>query len=114
MKFPQFIILVIVVPLFTLSACGTQADTPPRVELQLIATGFTSPVELVAPQDGSGRLFVADQTGIIWVIADGKRLEKPFLDIRERVVKLNDFYDERGLLGLALHPDFAENGRFFF
>jgi glucose/arabinose dehydrogenase len=99
--------------LFVLSACGAPVNTAPRVGLQLIASGFTSPVELVAPQDGSGRLFVIDQTGIIWVIADGKRLEKPFLDIRDRVVKLNDFYDERGLLGLALHPGFAANGRFY-
>jgi glucose/arabinose dehydrogenase len=83
------------------------------VGLQLIASGFTSPVELVAPQDGSGRLFVVDQTGLIWVIANGERLEKPFLDLRDRVVKLNDFYDERGLLGLALPPDFAANGRFY-
>ena len=97
---------------FVLSSCDTQRNIP-RVGLQLIASGFTSPVELVAPQDGSRRLFVADQTGIIWILTDGKRLEKPFLDIRARVVKLNSFYDERGLLGLALHPDFAANGRFY-
>jgi glucose/arabinose dehydrogenase len=56
---------------------------------------------------------VADQIGIIWVIDDGKRIEKPFLDLRDRVMELNDFYDERGLLGLAFHPDFAANGRFY-
>ena len=99
--------------LFGMSACGAQANHPTRVRLQLIASGFTSPVELVAPQDGSGRLFVADQTGIIRVIANGIQLEKPLLDIRHRVVKLSDFYDERGLLGLALHPDFVTNGRFY-
>jgi glucose/arabinose dehydrogenase len=98
---------------FVLSACGTQINTPPRVGLQLVASGFTSPVELVALQDASGRLFVADQTGIIWVITNGKRLEKPFLDIHARLVELNAFYEERGLLGLALHPDFAANGRFY-
>jgi len=98
---------------FVLGACGIRANTSPRVGLQLIASGFTSPVELVAPPDGSGRLFVVDQTGIIWVIADGRRLERPFLDIHDRVIKLNDFYDERGLLGLALHPEFAVNGRFY-
>ena len=112
MKLPQFIILVASIFLCSLSACG-RSNTLPRVELQLIASGFTSPVELVSPHDGSSRLFVADQTGIIWVIADGKRLEKPLLDIRDRVVELNDFYDERGLLGLALHPDFAANGRLY-
>lgn len=112
MKLPQFIITVTSIFLFSLSACDV-SNTPPRVGLQLIASGFTSPVALVAPQDGRKSLFVADQTGIIWVIADGKRLEKPLLDIRDRVVELNDFYDERGLLGLALHPGFAANGRLY-
>ena len=113
MKARRIITLFIILLLLNLSACGTQANTPPRVGLQLIASGFTSPVELVAPHDGSQRLFVADQTGVIWIIADGKRLEKPFLDIRARALKLNDFYDERGLLGLAFHPDFTTNGRFY-
>src|SRR5262245_55190149 len=99
--------------LFPLNACGNRANTPPRVGLHLIASEFTSPVELIAPRDGSGRLFIADQTGIIWILADGERLEKPLLDLRGSVVELNDFYDERGLLGLALHPDFATNGRFY-
>jgi glucose/arabinose dehydrogenase len=113
MKLTKFIILVVVVLSFSLSMCGRSPNDPPRVGLQPIASGFTSPVVLVSPQDGSGRLFVADQTGIIWVIAGGKRLEKPFLDIRDRLVELNDFYDERGLLGLAFHPDFTANGRFY-
>jgi len=113
MKLPQFIILVTAGFLFSLSACDRQSNAPLRVGLQLIASGLTSPVALAAPQDGSQRLYVADQTGIIWLIAGGKRLEKPFLDIRDRVVELNDFYDERGLLGLALHPDFAANGRLY-
>ena len=43
----------------------------------------------------------------------GKRIEKPFLDLREHIVELNSFYDERGLLGLAFHPDFATNGHFY-
>ena len=113
MKFTRLIAQFIILLLFGSSACNRQINTPPRVKLQLIASGFTSPVELVAPHDGSDRLFVADQTGIIWVIANGKRLEKPFLDIRAHIVKLNSFYDERGLLGLALHPNFAVNGRFY-
>ena len=99
--------------LFFLSACGAPANSPRRVALQLIASGFTSPVALVALHDGSQRLFVVDQTGVIWILADGIRLERPFLDIRARVVKLNDFYDERGLLGLAFHPDFAANGHLY-
>jgi glucose/arabinose dehydrogenase len=90
-----------------------QGSLPPRVGLELVAEGFTSPVALVTPQDGSGRLFVVDQVGIIWVISAGQRIEKSFLDLREQVVELNSFYDERGLLGLTFHPDFATNGRFY-
>ena len=113
MKVSRVVILALAILTIMLSACSPQANVPPHLGLQLIASGFTSPVELVSPHNESGRLFVADQTGIIWIIADGKRLEKPFLDIHERVLKLNDFYDERGLLGLALHPDFSTNGRFY-
>jgi len=65
------------------------------------------------PPDGSGRLFLVDQTGLIRIIAGGKLLARPFLDIRKKVVRLTPDYDERGLLGLAFHPGFATNGRFF-
>jgi glucose/arabinose dehydrogenase len=63
--------------------------------------------------DGSQRLFVVDQTGMIWILSAGRKLEVPFLDLRAQVVELNSFYDERGLLGLAFHPDFVTNGRFY-
>src|SRR5262245_8323099 len=99
--------------LVTVSSCTIQSKPRPRVGLELTVKGLTSPVALIDPSDGSHRLFVVDQTGLIWILSDGKRIEKPFLDIRERVVKLNSFYDERGLLGLAFHPDFANNGRFY-
>ncbi len=104
-------LLLIVIFLASISAC-TQS-IPPQLKLELVAEGFTSPVALIDPGDGSGRLFVVDQTGLIWILSDGKRLETPFLDVREKIVELNDFYDERGLLGLAFHPDFADNGRFY-
>jgi glucose/arabinose dehydrogenase len=90
-----------------------QGRVSPRVSLELVAEGFTSPVWLVEPEDGSRRLFVVDQTGLIWIISEGKRIEKPFLDLRPELIELNSFYDERGLLGLAFHPDFATNGRFY-
>ena len=99
--------------LIGLCGCTSKELTRPRAWLELIAEGFTSPVALLHPEDGSGRLFVVDQTGLIWILAGGQRLEQPFLDLRERVVDLNSFYDERGLLGLAFHPDFSANGRFY-
>ena len=75
--------------------------------------GLHLPLRWCDPEDGSHRLFVVDQTGLIWILVEGDRIEKPFLDLRERVVELNSFYDERGLLGLAFHPDFAANGLFY-
>ena len=90
-----------------------QGSIPPRIALERIADGFTSPVILIDPDDGSQRLFLVDQTGLIFIIEDGRRIEKPFLDLRARIVDLNSFYEERGLLGLAFHPDFIENGRFY-
>ena len=90
-----------------------QQSIPPQVGLELVADGFTSPVALVDPDDGTDRLFVVEQTGLIWILSGGKRSEKPFLDIREKAIELNSFYDERGLLGLAFHPGFANNGLFY-
>jgi glucose/arabinose dehydrogenase len=113
MKLFRILLLLVGVILVALQGCAWPDSAPPRVQLTLLADGFTSPVALVEPGDGSGRLFVADQTGVIWIIANGQRLEPPFLDLRGQVVELNAFYDERGLLGLAFHPDFASNGRFY-
>ena len=99
--------------LLALSSCQVQRQPVLQVGLRLIADGFTSPVALIDPGDGSHRLFVVDQTGLIWILANGTRLDRPFLDLRQRLVKLNTFYDERGLLGLAFHPQFAQNGHFY-
>jgi len=82
-----------------------------RVGLEPVARGFTAPVALASPGDGTGRLFVAAQVGSIRIIAAD--VDAPFLDLADRLVGLRPGYDERGLLGLAFHPEFAENGRFF-
>ena len=72
------------------------------VGLKLVASGFAAPMEFISSRDG--RMFVVDQIGVIKVMTtDGKLQEKPFLDIKDRIVKLSTAYDERGLLGLAFH-----------
>ena len=84
-----------------------------ELTLELVAQGFVSPVVLTSAP-GDERLFVADRTGQVYVLdQDGTRAEQPFLDIADRMVTLDPQYDERGLLGFAFHPDFAENGRAF-
>lgn len=89
-------------------------ESPEEVGLERVAGGLTAPVTLAQPPDGSGRLFVVEQVGRIQIVRpDGTMPDEPFLDIQDRLVTLNSGYDERGLLGLAFHPDYADNGRFF-
>ena len=83
-------------------------------DLQLVADNFVSPIGVVAVPDNTGRLLVIDQIGRGWVIdGNGNKLPAPFIDLTSRMVTLNPGFDERGLLGLAFHPNYANNGRFF-
>jgi len=83
-------------------------------DLQLVADKFVSPLGVVDPNDGSKRLFVIDQIGKVWIIfPDGTKSSGPFINISSKLVTLNPGYDERGLLGLAFHPDFKNNGKFY-
>jgi len=105
---------VVNVPFAVEGAPGGGAGDVTSVGLEMVVTGLSAPVDLEPAPDGSGRLFVVDQVGVIRVItAEGEMLEEPFLDLRDQIVPLEADYDERGLLGLAFHPDYAENGRFF-
>jgi glucose/arabinose dehydrogenase len=107
--------------LFTLVWIGlwmtsvNQAQPAPTVALELLAEGFTAPIGMIVPPDDSGRLFIVDQIGAIYIITpEGEKLDTPFLDVRDRIVELsNSRNDPRGLLSLAFHPDYAENGRLF-
>lgn len=84
------------------------------LDLQLVAENLVSPVTMVEAPDDSHRMFVVDQAGTIRIIdAEGNLLTQPFLDLTSRIVSLRPFYDERGLLGLAFHPDYRNNGKFY-
>lgn len=102
-----------------LALAGCPRDDPfdpnaPLVELRLVADGIAAPVALADPNDGTGRLFVVSQTGRVFVIPPaGGILETPFLDLSAKLPELDRSYDERGLLGLAFHPDYVANGRLF-
>ncbi len=100
----------------TLPTTPTVTPVPagPLIALEEVASGLVSPVGVIPPGDGSGRLFIVDQAGQIRVLdPSGQLLPTPFLDISSKMVTLNPNYDERGLLGLAFHPNYASNGRFF-
>jgi len=89
------------------------APPPPSGPLVLTLTpvlsGLNSPVDLQNAADGSGRLFVVEQQGQIRIVSNNSLLPTPFLDITSLV----DFGGEKGLLGLAFHPAYSQNRRFF-
>ncbi|HBP54700.1 MAG TPA: hypothetical protein DD687_01980 [Verrucomicrobiales bacterium] len=81
-----------------------------EVQLEKVAGGFTDPVNVVSPRDGSGRLFVVERPGIFKIVKDGEVMRRPFLDIKETVVSS---FLEQGLYDMEFHPDFKNNGLFY-
>jgi len=81
--------------------------------LKLVAKDLVAPIQLEELPDGSGRMLVVQQNGLVRVLmADGSVAVEPLLDLRPQMLVLVDDFEERGLLGFALHPEFVRNGRF--
>jgi glucose/arabinose dehydrogenase len=81
-----------------------------EIRLEQISDNLESPVFLTHAGDASGRMFVIEKRGVIAILHDRARVEQPFLDISNLI---NSSGSEQGLLGLAFHPDYANNRRFF-
>lgn len=93
--------------------CGAAAQAQVKVKLEPYVTGVNAPLAMVQPP-GDDRKFVIEQFGRVRVIdADGNLQAEPFIDIRNRLPRLWSDFDEKGLLGIAFHPDFANNGKFY-
>jgi glucose/arabinose dehydrogenase len=75
-----------------------------------VISGLNAPTDIKNAGDGSGRLFILEKPGRILILKDGQLLKTPFLDIKDRVGSNGS---EQGLLGLAFHPNFSQNGFFF-
>jgi len=109
----RFMFCLLLLALFSCSPVSSQVKMSDiSLKTQLITDGLSHPTAFADPADHSGRLFVCEQEGRIRIIKGGTLLPTPFLDITNEVVK-REGYDERGLLGLAFHPDFAKNGKFY-
>ena len=74
-----------------------------------VAAGISNPTDIQSANDRSGRLFLVQQNGIIRILRDGAVLARPFLDISSKTTGSG----ERGLLGLAFPPGFAQSQRFY-
>ncbi len=79
-------------------------------DVEPVVGGFDRPVYVADPGDGSGRLFVVEQGGLVHIVQNGEVLPEPFLDLTGVV---DTSGSERGLLSIAFHPQFEEN-RFFY
>ena len=90
---------------------GSVLEAQPQLSLEQVANGFSSSVAMAAPSDGSNRLFIVERSGRIRIydFNSGSILANPFLDIASKVTSGG----ERGLLGMAFHPDFSVNGLFY-
>ena len=93
---------------FFFLAPSLHAQTP-RLVLETAVTGLSAPVYYTTAKDGTNRRFVVEQAGRIRVLQPGSSNFTTFLDISSRVL----FDGEQGLLGLAFHPQFSTNRRFF-
>jgi glucose/arabinose dehydrogenase/plastocyanin len=93
---------------------GGDLPGDPEIQLVKVASGFSDPVNIAFPNDGTGRIFVVERAGMIRILnANGSLREEPFLDLSDQVTRPGFGGGEQGLLGLAFHPDYATNGRFY-
>ena len=83
-----------------------------KIKLEKVITGINTPLAMVQPP-GDSQMFIVEQNGRIRILDNGKLAPNPFLDIRSKIKPLFHDFDERGLLGLAFHPKFKENGKFY-
>ena len=90
--------------------CDEAVGDVPTLHLKEVARNYRRALFLTYAPGDATRLFVVEQWGTIRVIQDGDKVEEPFLDLTANVETGGN---EQGLLGLAFHPDYADNGRFY-
>lgn len=117
-----FTVLLLVIPIASAQEDTSEIvitrDTAPdasTIQLTPVVSNLSRPLFVTHANDESGRLFLVEQSGKIWIIDNGTKSEQPFLDVSGLISPsaLSGGYSEQGLLGLAFHPDYANNGVFF-
>ncbi|MDE0586264.1 MAG: PQQ-dependent sugar dehydrogenase [Planctomycetota bacterium] len=102
-------ILRITLMLSLLSLVMNSAAAQTKLKLEQVGGNFSKPLLVTSAPGETNRMFVVDQNGKIFVVKNGVQLNTPFLDVSA----INSSGGERGLLGLAFHPQYASNGYFF-
>ncbi len=97
-------------PTSTSTSVPSAFADPGAYQWQVVASGLDEPDGMANAGDGSGRLFILEQPGVIRILQNGQLLPQPFLDLRSQVGTNGN---ERGLLGLAFHPGYKDGGYFY-
>jgi glucose/arabinose dehydrogenase len=92
--------------------CEPAEGALPDLELVPFVTGIDYPIAMVPDPGDPSRLFIGSHAGLVHIVENGVVLEPPFLDVSEEIETCCEGEDA-GFLGMAAHPDFANNGRFF-
>ena len=90
-------------------AGNSNVSSSVSITTQLVVSGLSAPLGLEQPNDGTGRLFVVQQGGMVRIIQGGAVLPQAFLDITSKII----VQGEMGLLGLAFHPNYQQNRKFY-
>ena len=98
--------------LLSLPSFAQKTPGAENVKLKLISDQLSHPTAMAVTPKSPGLIYVCEQEGRIRIIENGKLLQQPFLDIQKEVIK-REGYEERGLLGFAFHPNYANNGKFY-
>ncbi|MEP7214132.1 MAG: PQQ-dependent sugar dehydrogenase [Acidobacteriota bacterium] len=98
---------------FSNAILGQGVPAPYTPRLQTVFTGLTRPVMIRGANDSTNRRFILQQNGIIRVVLPGTSTPTDFMNIAAKITVPVTTGDERGLLGLAFHPQFASNGKFY-
>lgn len=110
MYMSRFIFSLYVITAFIWGGMNADLFGTTPLTSELVANGYSNPLYLTAPLDDYERVFVVEQRGRIRIIKNGSPLNPEFLNIE---VKVSQSGNERGLLGLAFHPDYDSNGYFY-
>jgi glucose/arabinose dehydrogenase len=93
--------------------CSSYRANEATIKLIKVCEGLTSPVAMTTANDGSGRLFICEQNGCIRIVKNGVLQAEPFLSVQDKLIPQTNDYSERGLLGLAFHPQYKTNRKFY-
>jgi uncharacterized protein (TIGR03437 family) len=110
--FAAMLIVAFAVSTYRLISPNEVASAQTTIQLISVLSGLSSPVFLTNARDGSNRLFIVERSGKIKVLQPGATATTDFIDITTKVAS-GGGNDERGLLGLAFHPQYSTNRRFF-